>query len=213
MNSGPVINARPVASPHGRRLVPSKPHQLSGQSTHVEPCKVSLPLTTTATRQQSAFALMGTPPGLAVPSRAADSLPDCEPELNFPARQVPWPQARPGLAPWPASCMPVMSTCRHMLSSEPVSLQPAAQQWCPSFDSTNAQHMLNADSSEWGSPFLQDGSSLFATRHSLQKSLEQLLKQQSLRAAGEKAESGSTEIRASKAIGAPEEAVIHSGPR
>merc|ERR1712079_747858 len=143
---------------------------------------------------------------------ATESLPDFEPDLNLLTRHAPWPLARPGLAPWPASCMPVMSTCRHILSSEPVSLQPAAQQWCPSFDSTNAQHMLNADSSEWGSPFLQDGSSLFATRHSLQKSLEQLLKQQSLRAAGEKAESGSTDIRAS-AVVSPEETAIHTGPR
>merc|ERR1719343_457608 len=33
VNRGPSVDARPVASPHGRRLVPSKPpHQLSGQS-------------------------------------------------------------------------------------------------------------------------------------------------------------------------------------
>merc|ERR1740123_940804 len=109
--------------------------------------------------------------------------------------------------------MPVLSTGRHMWSSEPAPVQPAAQQWCPSFDSARAQPMVNGDPSEWGSPFLQDSGSLFATRHSLQKSLEQLLKQQSLRAAGEKAEAGSTEIRASTAIGPPEEAAIHSGPR
>merc|ERR1712099_32925 len=102
---------------------------------------------------------------------------------------------------------------RHMLSSEPVLAQPAAQQWCSSFDSACAQPTVNPDPTERGSIFLQDSSSLFATRHSLQKSLEQLLKQQSLRAAGEKAEAGSTEILASTAIGPPEEAAIHSGPR
>jgi len=213
VNSGPVVGARPVASPHGCRQVPSKPYQLSGQSPHIEPCKVSLPLSTTAPRQQSSFALLGTPPGLAVPSHATELLPDSEPDLNLLTRQAPWPLARPGLAPWPASCMPVMSTCRQMLGSEPVSAQPAAQQWCPSFDSAYAQPMVNVDPSERGSPFLQDSGSLFATRHSLQKSLEQLLKQQSLLAAGEQAEARSTEIRASTAIGPPEEAAIHSGPR
>merc|ERR1712129_351428 len=106
-----------------------------------------------------------------------------------------------------------MSSCRHMLSSEPVSAQPAAQQWCPSFDLAHAQPMVNVDPSEWGSPFLQDSGGLFATRHLLQKSLLQLLKQQSLCAAEEKAEAGSTEIRASTAIGPPKEAAIHSGPR
>merc|ERR1719480_171889 len=108
--------------------------------------------------------------------------------------------------------MPVMSSCQHMLSSEPVSAQSTAQ-WCPSFSSAHAQPMVNVNPSEWGSPFLQDSGSLFATRHSLQKSLEQLLKQQSLRAAGEKADAGSTEIRASTAIGPAEQAAIHSGPR
>jgi len=213
LNSGPVVDARPVASPHGRRLVPNKPHQLSGQAQHIEPCKVSLPLSTTATRQQSAFALMGTPPGLAVPPRATDSLLDLEPEMNLLARQAAWPHARPGLTPWPASCMPVMSMYRHMLSSEPLSAQPSAQMWCPNYDSIYAQPSANPEPNEWGSPFVQDSGSLFATRHSLQKSLEQLLKQQSMRAAGEKVESGGTEIRASTASVPQEEAAIHTGPR
>jgi len=211
VKGGPSVDARPVASPHGRRLVPSKPpHQLSGQSPLIEPCKVSLPLTTTVTKQHSAFSFMGTPPGLAVPSRATDSVPDFEQETSLLTRQAPWPHARPGMTPWPASCMPVMSMYRHMLSSEPVSAQLAAQQWCPPFDTAQAQH--NSEPSEWSSPFLQDNNSLFATRHSLQKSLEQLLKQQCLRAAGEKTESGSTDIRAS-AVVSPEETAIHTGPR
>mmetsp|Transcript_72517 Transcript_72517/g.143801 ORF Transcript_72517/g.143801 Transcript_72517/m.143801 type:complete len:452 (+) Transcript_72517:55-1410(+) len=212
LNNGPVVNARPVASPHGRRSVPSKAHQLPGQMSYVGPCKVSLPRATAATKQQSVFATMGTPPGLGVPSRATDLLPDFHAEFSLLPRQAPWPHARTGLMPWSASCMPVISTSRDMLSSEPVSAQPAAQQWWSSFDSAHAQPTVNSDPSDWGSPFLQDSSSLFATRHSLQKSLEQLLKQQCLRAAGEKTESGSTDIRAS-AVVSPEETAIHTGPR
>jgi len=207
VNRGPIANARPVASPHGRRLV--KPHQLSGRSPHTEPCKVSLPLTTTAARQQSALATMGTPPGLAVPSRATDLLPDLQPEFSLLPCEASWPPARPGLMPWPASCMPVMSMHRHMLSFEPVSARP----WCPSFDSSHAQPTVTPDATGWRIPFLQDDGSLLATRHSLQKSLEQLLRQQSLGAAGEKVDSSSTEIRASTAIVPSDEGLIHSGPR
>lgn len=205
---GPVIDARPVASPHGRRLVPNKP----GPTPHVEPCKVSLPLTTTVTRQQPAFALMGTPPGLAVPSRATDTLPDFEPELNLLTRQAPWLQARPGVTPWPASCMPVMSTCRHMLSSEPVSVQPADPQSCavrrardspmasvcdmaaiPWLGSVHGDDagrfasccsapsllpMQGASGDAWK---VGCGAGFLATSEALQQSLAELLKQESLR--------------------------------
>jgi len=212
VNSGPLVEVRPVASPHGRRLVPNTLHHPSGRSPHIEPCKVSLPLTT-APRQQSALATMGTPPGLAVPSRATDSLPDFQPEFSSLPREAPWLHARPGSMPWPASCMPVMYMHRHMLSSEPVSAQPAVQPWCPGFDSSHAQPRFTPDPMGWRSPFLQDSSSLLATRHSLQKNLEQLLRQQSLGAAGEKVESDSTEILASSATVPSEEGLIHNGPR
>jgi len=72
VNSQPIVDARQVASPHGCRLVPNKLHQPPGCSRHVEPCKVSLPRTTTAPRQESAWATMGTPPGLAVLSQNTD---------------------------------------------------------------------------------------------------------------------------------------------
>jgi len=208
MISVPTVDARPVASPQGRRLVPNKLHQVSGQSPDVEPCKVSLPVST-APRQLSALAMIDTPPGLAVPSQAIDLLPDFQPDFSLLPSETPWPHARPGLMPWPASCMPVMSTYGHMLSFEPVSAQP----WCPSLDCSHTQPLVTPDATGWRSPFLQDSSSLLATRHSLQKSLEQLLRQQSLGAAGEKVESSSTDIRASTAVVPSEEGLIHSVPR
>jgi RNA recognition motif-containing protein len=205
--SGPVVNVRPVASSHGCRLVPTKPNKFSGHSPHVEHCKVSLLRTTIATRQQQASVTIGKPPGLDVPSQATDSLPVFLPELSLLPRQAPLTHARLGQTPWPASCTSVLSMHRHMLSTEPVSAKPAAQQWCPSFGSAHAQPMVKPDPKEWGSQFLQDSSSLSAARHSLQRSLEQLLKQHSLHAAGEGVESGGSEIRA------PEESAIHGGPQ
>jgi len=214
VKSRPFADVRSVASPHGRRWVPSKPQQPSDQLPRVKPCNVSFPLTTNVAKQPSTFAAVGTPPGLALPSRTKGSLPEFQAELSLLPCQATGPRTRPGLLPWPASCMPVMSMHRQVLGSEPVSAQPAAQQWCQSFDSTHAQPVITSNPSEWSNAtFLQDSSSLSATRQSLQKSLEQLLKQQSLRSAGEKAVSNSTEIQAPTVVVPAEEAATHGAPR
>jgi len=172
-------HCRPEASPHGHKLVPSNLRQFCDQSPpHVEPCNVSL-FGTTAT-----FATLGTPPGLDVPW-ATDAVSGFQDDVGLVPHQAPWPHTKPGMTPWPVGCPLAMSIYQHAFSAEPASAQPAAQQCSP-----------NLDPSEWGSPPFEDGSSLFSARHSLQKSLEQLLKQQSVCAAGEKSGAGSTEISA-----------------
>jgi len=210
VNSGPVVIARPVASPHGRRLVPSKPQQLASQPPLVEPCKVSLPLSATATRQQPAFSMMGTPPGLSVPSRATDPMPELSCEMKLSIGQAPWPHPRPALPLWPASCMPVMSAYQHMLGSEPLSAQPADPRSCAvrrARDSPTASACdlaavpwlgsMHGDggvrfASCCSAPSLLPGASgdawkagcetgFLATSEALQQSLAELFKQESLR--------------------------------
>jgi len=195
VNSRPIVDGRQVASPHGRRLVPNKLHQLPG-SRHVEPCKVSLPRTTTAPRQESAWATMGTPPGLSVSSQTTDLVPDFQSEISLLTREILWPHARPGLMPWPASCTPVMSMHRDMLSSEPVSGQPTAQPWCPGLDPSfgsvqgdavrfanccSAPSLLPIPGASGDSWKVGCGAGFLATSEALQQSLAELVKQESLR--------------------------------
>lgn len=185
---GPMTDARPVASPHRHRGGQQRGQAGGRQSVpgEREPRKVALPGTAPAA-MSAAIAAMGTPPGLTPPLRATDSpsegpLPE---PLPAPAYQAVWSSAAAAAdrSVWPGSSLSLANALRM-----PPAAAAAGQGGAPS-----VPHHIGCPPGDFGfdpwghgAPALEQGGR-FATSYSLVKSLEQLLKQQSLSMAAEKA--------------------------
>jgi len=201
---GPMTDARPVASPH-RRREPQQQHQqlqpqpqpqmqpqqqqqqqrhpASGRLAPDEPCKVALPVTTTAT-MAAALAAMGSPPGLAAPTQATEQ-PAREAALSL-SPPTAWPATAMAHGPLLPGRLSLASALGPLPAFKGLGEAPLAPQRAEAAAGT-----ANCGLDAWGGLDAQSG--LLATRDSLQRGLEQLLRQQSVRLAAKRAEAATTQ--------------------
>lgn len=131
---------------------------LQKQKSGYSPKKVALPVTTTAT-MQAAFAAMGSPPGLTGPTKSKQQLP----------RQPKW---RSATAPAPAATWPGCYQPEPRAPGKVHSLNSAAATFIPGAVADTTGYV-----GTWGS--CESASCNSSLSNSLQKSLEQLLRQRS----------------------------------